>query len=194
MPKPSVLGGVKSPGGQREEDMRKIFAAALLAASVASAAVPSHAATTYLKLTGHVKHSNLVGATADDPAVAQYVTQYQDPCTPGGAHAGEDGMWFALPTGDDKTDKLPAKVTFTDKLGLGNQTFPRSTPVGDSITVGTDMDVYFFKADCTNTGYTAMARSSNPEVGAVPKDAAFILVNYYAGTDDVDFTVEIGTP
>jgi hypothetical protein len=176
--------------------MKKIFAAALLAALTAIAAMPAHAATAIL--TGHIKSSNVVGANAaslDHPEVAQYVTQSSDPCTPGGAHAGEDGMWFALPDGVKKN--MPAMLKFTDKTGVypngqgidAGRSFP---DLGRYPMVGTDMDVAWYDADCKALGDGGMALSSNPEIGAVPNGAAFVLVNYYMGLDDNDFTLTIG--
>jgi len=187
--------------------LKKIFAAAMLA-TLAFAMTPSHAATTSLKLTGHVKHSNTVGAQVADPAVAQYVTEFSDACKPGGAHAGEDGMWFALPTGADAIPKnTPATLSFTDKLGVypgGKGTDAgRVVPgLGRYPMLGTDMDVAWYqatyKADgsldkCASLGSSGLGQSSNPEVGTVPDKANFVIVNYFLGLDNVDFTLQIGT-
>lgn len=134
--------------------MQKILLAAI---ALTLAATPLAAADTY-------SGSILVGHPVT--AVIGGVTENAEPCTPGGATAGIDGVWFDI--GD-----------------VGGMAF--SLTMDDTL----DADVWFYTASCAfiDSNVGALAGFGTLESGAVPAGAKFAVVDGFAGTGGFQLTV-----
>lgn len=138
--------------------MRKLLAAALLAALGATGV-------------GHAEDSIVLDGSIQVGTLGVGALTRADACNPGSADQGVDGHWFAVAD----IDEVQSIDGFDAVLTVGE-------PYNDA-------DVFFFDVDCNEIAYDDMAQNfitvpgvgENGEVGVVPADTAFILVEGYFG-------------